>query len=318
MKIIGGEAEFKENQYNTYFTDSGRSSLRLILRSLNLKLVALPDYLCSIITDIFIQEKTEFIYYRINPDFSINTSTIPNECDAIYIIDYFGITHDYLKKQAVVKNKIVIEDNVFSPYIKNTIQFKNWISYNSYRKFSLCAEGSLIQSNIELKSELVQLSSAPFIDYKYKAKSIKYEYINHNLHSEKDYLYQFEKGEKALDEQRDLFSISSQGFNQIIKFHESLSIETKLRNQNYQVLKRSISPISFKISNFKSFFVFSCIKPKKLRIELMSHNIFLPIHWPNTYDIDNILYQNTLSIPLDSRYSDKDMERIINTINIST
>ncbi|WP_461634100.1 hypothetical protein [Labilibaculum euxinus] len=315
MKTIGGEAELQQDKYNTYFTDSGRSSLRLILRSLNLKLVALPDYLCSVITDVFVQEKTQFTYYKINNDLSIETSTIDDNCDAVYIIDYFGINHDYLRELPLVSDKIIIEDNVFSPYIENTLQLKKWISYNSYRKFSACAEGSLIKSNIELNSDLIHNLPAPFINAKYKAKRIKYEYLNRNLYSEENYLHQFKKGEELLDQQKEIFTISPQGFNQIIKFHESLVCENKQRDQNYQILKKWIVPVSFHIPDFKSFFVFSCENIQYIRKKLMNHKIFLARHWPNSYNISSSLYQNLLSIPLDPRYNKKDMERMSKIIS---
>lgn len=309
MKTIGGEAELQYDKYSTYFTDSGRSSLRLILRSLTLKLVALPDYLCSVITDVFVQEDVKFTYYTVNADFSIDVVTIPKECDAIYVIDYFGFMHDYLRKMPLVDDKIIIEDNVFSPHVTNILQFKNWISFNSYRKFSVCAEGSLLQSNIELNSDLIQKSSAPFIIAKYQAKRIKYGYFNHNLYSEEDYLDLFKEGEDALNQQREIFSISPQGLNQIIRFHESLAFETKQRDKNYHVLQKLISPIGFDIANFKSFFVFSCENIQYIRNELMNREIFLARHWPNIYNISNTLYQNLLSIPLDSRYDENDMEK---------
>jgi len=315
MKTIGGEAELEQSTLHTYFTDSGRSALRLILRSLNLKLVALPDYLCSVITDVLVQEEIQFVYYKINNDLSIDTTTISDNCDSVYIIDYFGIKHDYLKELPLVSDKIIIEDNVFSPFIENTCGFKRWLSFNSYRKFSVCGEGSLIKSNIELDQNLIFSSSAPFSSFKYQAKATKYEYLIHNLHSEEDYLHQFERGEESLDQQREIFSISPQGLNQIIKFHESLVFETKQRDRNYQILKKLISPISFDVAIFKSFFVFSCGNIEYVRKELMSHKIFLARHWPNIYKLNTTLYQNLMSIPLDSRYDENDMERIANIIN---
>ena len=310
MKNIGGETELQMSHYNTYFTDSGRSSLRLILRSLNLEIVALPDYLCSVITDVFIQEKTEFIYYKVNSDFSINTSTILDKCDAVYIIDYFGIKHDYLKEIPIVRDKIIIEDNVFSPYIENTSDFKKWLSFNSYRKISACAEGSLIRSNIELRSDLIASSPASFIKYKYQAKATKFEYLNNNLYSEDIYLTQFEEGEELLDRQRVVFSVSDDGMSQIISFHESLSAEMIQRDKNFSILENKISPVGFETSMFKSFFVFSCENLQNLRTELMTNKIYLPRHWPNSHHIDNYLYQNLLSIPVDCRYDESDMERI--------
>lgn len=314
MKTIGGEIELRKEPYNIYYTDSGRSSLRLILKNLKGKVIALPNYLCSVIVDVFNDEQIEFKYYEIKNDLSIDISSIPQNIDVLYVINYFGLKHDYLKDNSFVDSKIIIEDNVFSPYLENSGSFEKWISYNSYRKFSFCAEGSLFKTNMNLNTRYIKQESAPFVENKYVAKDKKYCFINKGLYSEEEYLNDFEGSESLLDSQIDIFRPSDLGISNIVKFHQSIDWESKIRDRNYSILKDKINPVLGHNLGFKSFFVFKCNKRDELRKELFKNNIFLPIHWPNIGGLNNRLYGELLSIPVDSRYSEEDMVRVASII----
>ena len=53
MRLIGGELEAKNIKDNVYFTDSGRSSLRLFIRSgYQSKKFLIPNYFCEVIENI--------------------------------------------------------------------------------------------------------------------------------------------------------------------------------------------------------------------------------------------------------------------------
>lgn len=58
----------------------------------------------------------------------------------------------------------------------------------------------------------------------------------------------------------------------------------------------------------------------QLRKYLIEHDIFCPIHWPKLDNIDERyqvhgIISNIISIPIDQRYENEDMQRIINAIN---
>lgn len=314
MKTVGGESELAKERYNIYYTDSGRSSLRLILRSLKGKVIALPNYLCSVIIDVLIGENFEFVFYQVSKDFKIDLASINFSFDVLYIIDYFGIKHNYLSSNSIMNDKIVIEDNVFSPLIENTLSFRKWISFNSYRKFSFCAEGSMIKSTFNLERKYIKKTEAPFILDKYNAKHIKHRYINVGEYSEDQYLELFEKSEQILNKQSDIYSLSDLGIGNILNFNINMSIEKEIRESNYNILENEIKSNINRNINFKSFFVFSCKNRDNLKKILMKNNIFLPIHWPNPLNIENILYKHLLSVPVDSRYNEEDMNSIATII----
>ena len=118
MKIIGGEAELKKIDMNEYITDSGRSSLRLILQKLKKKKFLIPNYLCEIILKILNEYEVNYSFYNIKKNLSIdNKSIIKQSYDAIYIINYFGKKHNIAN--IIDEEKFVIEDNVFLPKFYN-------------------------------------------------------------------------------------------------------------------------------------------------------------------------------------------------------
>ena len=153
-KVIGGEVELEISELNEYFTDSGRSSIKLILNRLKGKIFLIPNYICEIIVKIFDEYEAEYSFYNINKDFSIDEESITNkQYDVLYIINYFGMNH---KISNIIKtNKMVIEDNVFLPIFSNYQSCHKWVGFNSFRKISPLADGSLIKSSFSLSKSRI-------------------------------------------------------------------------------------------------------------------------------------------------------------------
>mgnify|MGYP006103784895 FL=1 len=89
MNPIGGEIAIKDNNEKSYLTDSGRSSLRLLLRNDEVRFLrfCIPNFFCGIIEEILVSEKINYSFYEINEDFSINPKTLNDDnYDVLYII----------------------------------------------------------------------------------------------------------------------------------------------------------------------------------------------------------------------------------------
>ena len=210
MRPIGGEIELKLTDLKVYFTDSGRSSIRLFLRSGDnrYKKYLLPNYFCEVIENIFIEEKITYSFYDVFEDFSIDENYInTQEFDVLYVINYFG---QYIDLDNIdLDNKILLEDNVFFYDFKNRHNAKQWYAFNSYRKISKLADGSIVKTNLTIDEKKILKEEASFSHEKYRAKAIKYSYINKDKFNEEKYLVKFSNAEKLLDNQRDIYSISS-------------------------------------------------------------------------------------------------------------
>ena len=326
---IGGDFEYQIDRFfglDFCLTDSGRSSLRLILKSLPKKLrYALPDFLCKIIVDVFCEMKREFSYYKIKDDLSIDLDSICSKSDAIYIINYFGIN---ISKEVLSKNyeqKFIIEDNAFLPMLINKNGFKNWASFNSFRKISVVADGSIACATFPLKKEHIVNRPSKFYKIKYRAKSMKYKFCKQTeAINEDDYLKTFEKGEETIDMQHSIYTISNKSLKILPFISNNVEHEYAIRRANLNTLLNGLESIyvdnkiidRLKKEQYPAAAVLKVQKKEAFRRHLATAKIYTMINWPRFHEGPSIkLYDSLLSLPIDSRYGSCDLKRMAKVIN---
>tara|TARA_B110000091_G_scaffold211737_1_gene256947 strand:- start:567 stop:1517 length:951 start_codon:yes stop_codon:yes gene_type:complete len=294
MKPIGGEIAIKDQGETSFITDSGRSSLRLLLRSGKFRSMKflIPNFFCSVIEEVLIEEKVNYSFYDINEDLSINNETINAvNYDVLYVINYFGKISDL--SSIDLNNKILVEDNVFLYNFENYQNSENWYAFNSYRKFSPLTDGSLIKTNLRINPSEINNIQAPFSSIKRDACKKKYAFISENKSSEIEFLQLFNSGEKEINNQNDIYCISPQSLNLIFKGDFNNQEILKSRFVELQDLTQKES----ELPSYFSFFSF-VLRNKKGFLEFMKrNNIFLPNFWPETTQ-KNDLYNNLVVIPL--------------------
>lgn len=293
MKPIGGELALK-NELNYFFTDSGRSSLRLFCRNFSNKKILIPDFLCNVIIDILEQEGIKYDFYHVKKDLTIDEISINKSFDVLYIINYFG------KKTEIVfdvNEKIVVEDNVFFVDFGNDRQYKNWFAFNSYRKITALSDGSLIKTNLTLVN-YIKNNDSLFATLKYKAKQRKYDYLIHDLGVEFDYLDKFEEAENILDNQTEIFVMSKKSLGLLNGLISTYEEEKVIRGKNYRYLIQEFRDIGIDFQcDFYSYCIIMTEKRDALRKFLFKKHIFLPIHWPYSKG-NNPIHRTVLSIPV--------------------
>ena len=306
MRVIGGEIELKRFLNKIIYTDSGRSSLKLLLQTRSIKKVLLPDYLCEVIIEILKNENIEFDFYHINEDLSFDIESIKSkEFDALYIINYFGIQHEKIK--GMEEDKIIIEDNVFFFDFENDMNYENWFAFNSYRKITSLADGSLIKTNLKVTERNSKISY--FSTLKYKAKFLKYDYIYNKKGKEENYLRLFNKAEKIVGKK--IAYISNESIYLLSKLNYDNIM--RIRKKRFNKLYSTFEPFCLnKKVNEYSFFVLKVENRDNIRKKLFKHKIFLPVHWPKV--TENILYDKVLSVPLFENYSDEEFEYMFNIL----
>ncbi len=302
--------ELNESGINEYLTDSGRSSLRLILSALKGQKFLIPNFLCKVVVDVFNEFGIDYNYYEIKDDLSVIYGQIEAaEFDVLYIINYFGKNDfDY---NSLKEGKILIEDNVFLPVFEKPERVENWIGYNSFRKISPIADGSLIKSTIKLAADLIKQNNTRFSELKYKAKKMKYGFIQHGNFSEDEYLNLYQEAEDILDRQKNIFGISGQSIFRMLDFFVNLPGEYQKRKKNKATLDQYLDNFTVRMNpEYPSYYVLNVDERDALKRSLMTEKIFLPVHWPPTGQNDNSLFNKLLSIPLDSRYNETDLEKV--------
>jgi hypothetical protein len=316
IKPIGGEADRKQDTLHSYLTDSGRSSLRLIIESgFRDKRFLIPDYLCKVIPELLGRLGVAYSFYRVGPDLSVDLDSVRGQdFDVLYLIDFFGQGHpDYRK--LLGSDAWIIEDAVFLPDAEPPENARNWIGFNSFRKISRLADGSIVRSTTPLSSELILAGEAKFQAIKAEAKRLKYEYLHANRGTEERYLELFCEAEAMIDRQESIHRISGSGLFGLLAFYRGMEAEYRTRAANFRLLEEELGPLSLGIrATYPSFFVLAVDRRDDLRKHLFARRIFLPVHWPRASAPHNTLYDRTISIPVDSRYDENDVRRISRTV----
>lgn len=309
MNPIGGEIAIKNNNEKSYLTDSGRSSLRFLLRNFNFKnkKFLVPDFFCDVIETVLKEENIDYSFYHINKDLSIDFLNVSEQSfDVFYVINYFGIIHDLSKLN--LKNKTLIEDNVFSYYFFNNQKSQNWFGFNSFRKISPLTDGSLIKTNLDINGQ-INPKQSPFSKIKKTACEIKYEFLTEQHHSEPAYLELFNKGEELINEQKEIFSISANALS--LLFNEDFNNQTKLKERYFKL--QAIVHSKIEVPNYFSFYPLTINNKLDFIKKLRSKNIFLPDFWPQTTQ-NNYLYTNLVVFPLFNNYTDEQFDYMLENI----
>jgi len=295
VKKIGGEIPYQDDGLYRYLTDSGRSSLRLILHSLKGKKFALPDYLCGVILDVFREVGIEYDFYHVGMDLNVEQKK-RLQVHGFYVIDYFGRNSSW-NTEWDISDFIWIADCCFLPEIKKPQNVKNWIGFNSLRKISSATDGSIIKSTIRIPPyNCLYCWHAPFSDLKVKGE--------------------LRAGEEALTKQIPTYSMSKHGIFAAFDFYRNLDNEKLERIDNYLTLVQNLDWIWLSITpSFPSFFPMLVDRRDELREYLKTKEIYLPVHWPKPDGVENPIYDRIISIPVDSRYDKEDMERVAREIN---
>lgn len=299
MNPIGGEVPVLSNE-KLFFTDSGRSSLKLFIRSKNKnKKFLIPNYFCEVIEKVLLEEKVKYEFYNINDDLSVDIDSVKRKkFDILYVINYFGKVQN-LKKLKLDK-KIVLEDNVFFTDFSNTNNYKNWFGFNSFRKVSTLADGSLVKTNLKISKKNISKKEAKFSSFKYKAKNKKFKYIHSykktDIKLENEYLNIFQKAEQLLNKQKNIYTISNRSIYELQR--RNFEVQNKIckgyfnkLNKKYNKKCKNSNPDQY------SFFILFLDDAYDLRRYLIKNNIFFPILWPKSTQ-ENDLYGKILAIPL--------------------
>ena len=313
---IGGEFEQPGNDgVHTYLVDSGRSALRLILRSgFDGRRFLLPDFICDVVPSMLDELGVRYDTYRVDANLAIDAASIAGKrYDVLYVVNYFGCRADY---RAFVNDETwVVEDCVSLPFVDPPPSVGHWIGFNSLRKVTPLCDGSVVKSTIALDGTLIAPDDATFVALKARAKAVKYAHLRDGSHSEREYLDLFRRGEEELDRQAGVHAMSQRSLCALFDVMRTIESEYRIRNENFQVLDARLRRHSIGIApDYPCFYVLSLPQRDQVRQRLFEQEIYLPSHWPNLRGWPNALYRTLLPIPVDSRYAAADMQRVADAI----
>lgn len=315
------------------YTFSGRSAIELaikdILNTRSVETVYMPSYCCDSMVQPFIKNKINVIYYLVS--YSVNGISYKIDyninCDIFFAMSYFGLEDtkmDSIIEKYSERGTIVIEDFTHRMLSNKSHSVLAHYGITSIRKWFAIPTGGFLYKKTGTLRFKPTLYSEYIIEDKVKAMINKYKYLHGEMNNKDSFLDGFSKFEEILKKEHIDYKIDSVSHNII----NSINVEF-IRNQrraNARKLYEGISDlaqIDFLISEpnlQKSCPLFVPImmdndKRNELRNYLIRYNVYCPVHWPQTKDVRSIIPQNELSLICDHRYTETDMEYIVNIIH---
>ncbi len=310
VKAIGGYFDLQLPLLEEFYPsliklNTGRNALEYVLKVNGYTCIYIPYFTCEVILEPIKKLGIEYHFYTLDKDLDpiIDFKIEPNEC--LLYTNYFGIKQATVNKLADLEFNLII-DNSQAFY---SSPLPGIDTFYSCRKFFGLPDGAYLQCKIK--------SSAKF------ERDVSFERMSHLLISIDQTI---EKGYESFRINND--ALSNNPIKRMSLLTERLlkSIDYEecrvIRNRNFRILHEALSdknqlsvdPLAI---NGPLCYPFLAVK-ENIKKKLISKRVFVPVFWPNVFNwttskmFENHLAQNLVPLPIDHRYNEEDMERVIN------
>lgn len=286
--------------------NTARNCLAYIIEAKDIKKIRIPLFLCSSVSDVCKRTGVEIKYYSIKSD--LTSLDCQAEADEwIYIVNYYGqLTNEKIEAYKKKHANIII-DNV-QAYYQQPVEGVDTIY--TCRKFFGVSDGAFLSTEKFIKRELEE--------------DISYKRMEHLLgrfeKTASEFYAQYTYNEEAFVGQP--IKKMSKLTNNLLHAIDYEAIK-KCRTKNYKILYDAFSDINkLKLIIPEGAFMYPLYIDNgyKVRKLLQKNNIYIPLLWPDVVDIckegtlEYELARNILPLPVDQRYSEKDMIIIIEEV----
>jgi len=298
---------------------SGRSALQAIIAEFrNCHTVALPSWCCDSMVKPFIDVGMKVHFYPVYID-EVFVQDVRFDCDVLFLMDYFGYEGRPLDLSGY--RGVIIRDVTHSLF--SSIYTDADYYFGSLRKWCGVWTGGYAWAKDGRQFQVdMNTHDRGYTELRKKAMELKCEYINAHG-TDKSYLGVFGEAEEAL-ESVGIVPAANQDVNAAMKL--DVNYVKVQRRKNAEILR----------SAFPDWLIFKKMKDtdcpmfvpvlvpngerNELRRHLINNEIYCPIHWPvseyhqlGDKKIEN-LYANELSLVCDQRYTEEDMNRMVDVI----
>jgi dTDP-4-amino-4,6-dideoxygalactose transaminase len=333
--MIGGEYEIRWSDLyaqskrwtlgqDEYAYASGRAALFQILRycrqSLGIRTILIPEYVCDSVVDAARQSTLEIKTYPITDALQMDTNALGKlgaKNTAILIVNYFGMADAESQKQYIRTNypeAIIIEDDVQAYYAYQKPLGTEHFKFTSLRKWFAVPDGGLVKTKYPMPSSAKENTFAVT-----KLAGATLKRIREYLNRDDVYLEMLQWGEELIDEnmesgmsdiaQRLMATIDTEQIAQQ-RMHNACVLREGLKRipQVKELMERREEAVPLFIPIYMN-------NRDEVRRAMFDAGIFCPVHWPNQQTAHaQALAQHELSLNIDQRYNEADMNRIIEIV----
>lgn len=316
---------------NVIYYDSGRSAIKDLISILKNGKILLPSYLCKSVVSCFQDFMIE--YYLVNEQFEINIESLESKLDeavtAVYIMHYFGVLQkaevlNRIKQRQQEFHYIIIEDTTHSFLTEKSTIGDYHIC--SLRKWFAIPDGGILYSRKPFMPDNTCRECNPNSARILEAMLLKQMYIEKKANTNALYRRMFTQQEENLDRQESVYSISE--ISSVILECTNLNTVIRQRKRNWNYINKNLRnpyvlPVFCEIGDDTVPFAFLIKTESKdmFRDYMAENKIYCAFHWPvETEEQQKIpenqkLQKHILSLPIDQRYGQEEMEYMVRVIN---
>ncbi len=313
MEAIGGyfslELPFRgEYHKDAIRLNTGRNCLEYILRARGYKKVYVPYYTCEAVMEPINKLGIPYEFYHIDIHFEIRERFTLKADETLLYTNYFGLKQRYVEQLAEKTDCRLIVDNTQAFYTK---PIQGIDTFYTCRKFFGVADGAYLYTDKLLDEEFVQDES-----YDRMAHLLK----RIDLSAEQGFA-DFRKVDDGLDNQpiRKMSKLTQ-------RIMQSIDYDTaaKKRRENFLMLQGVLGEknnLVLPLEDDAVPMVYPFLAPvKELREKLIKNKVFVARYWPNVLDwttekdIEYLLAFQMQPLPIDQRYAEENIERIIRIV----
>lgn len=310
-KEIGGYFGLEKLISDEYYPDlvavnNARCALLYIIKARHYKKVYLPYFLCDSVRLVLERERIPFEEYRIDRSFLPLLDIHTNSDEVVYIVNYYGLISE--KQLISLKNRYgnIVVDNAQAFF---TRPIEGIDTIYSCRKFFGVPDGGYAYTDAEFQDTIpvdVSMERMKHILGRFEGNSASdyYDYFNNNDESFKEI------------ELRHMSKLTHNILGAI-----DYQAAKRQREENFLFLSKALGERNLLEVNCPPgpyaypFYIQNGMKIKK---QLAKRKIYVATLWPNVIgtglDIETEFTENILPLPCDQRYSEVDMQRVVNAI----
>jgi dTDP-4-amino-4,6-dideoxygalactose transaminase len=287
--------------------------LEYILRGLgDISKLYIPYFTCDVIIQPLKRLNISYIFYRINEDLEIESDIQLSDGEYILYTNYYGIKDAYVKHIAEKYGNKIIIDNAQALFCSEYTVHQ----FYSPRKFMGMPDGGMVVSNVDGFED-----SLP-IDKSYDRCSHLLK--RHELIPSEGYLDFKENSHKIVDSPLSRMS----NISRMILHSVDMEFIKQRRLANFSQLHWALkchNKLSQLLGPDNLVYSVPLVYPfwtenDDLKQHLIQNNVFVATYWPNVFewtketDLEYQIAKHVVCIPIDQRYGEKDINRIINLI----
>lgn len=301
------------------------------------KIVLIPAYTCDTVYNPFLKLGWQCKFYSVTADLKIDCESLILNFEkyrpAMLIVHpYYGMgLTDYEKnvlKKLKNKGLVLIIDNTQCIFSEERLEYVDYY-VGSYRKWFPIPDGAFLENN----SSLLKLSSPSiendiFVDLQKTAMYLRGLYFKTGDLFLKDMSRKLNGWANLYAEDYNKSHIISQFSYRLLHSQETKANISKrfanysyllrnMKSNNVDIVCRDIS----RLSSAPLYFAIYTSDRERLQKRLAEDQVYAPILWPitNSEVLINTtikkIYERILAIPIDQRYGEEDMKKVISIIN---